>query len=222
MISMAERVSKTRGVTGGGVRPRDSLGHTLPLPGGRLVGFASVLKTSGETTEEAHVPPDVPEAALEQGPETRLEGARGRFPVEEASAVGVPGPAGPGSRRLCLLRPLGPALFPDGPLIAPTPRAALTPNQTPRSDADPSLLSLKPVGTSGQLDLTSAGLSSPLPSASTASPSLWTRGPLLLWLAAPPPRPAWPPRQGPPTICGPSKAAGSLKSLRCARALQSV
>lgn len=61
------------------------------------------------------------------------------------------------------------------------------PNQTPQSDADPSLLSLKPVGTPGQLDLTSAGRPLPCPSASTASRSLWTRCPLLLWLAPPTP-----------------------------------
>lgn len=71
---------------------------------------------------------------------------------------------------------------------AHTQGRVLTPNQTPRSDADPSLLSLKPVGTSGQLDLTSAGPPLPCSSASTASPSLWTCGPLLLlWLAAPTP-----------------------------------
>lgn len=60
------------------------------------------------------------------------------------------------------------------------------PNQTPQSDADPSLLSLKPVGTSGKLDLTSAGAALPCPLASTASPSLWTSCLLLLLGLAPP------------------------------------
>ena len=100
--------------------------------------------------------------------------------------MGVPGPQGqaqggcvcrgchsqPCSRTDHLLRPHPGPIHTEGPV--------LTPDQT-----RPHSQTLTPPSTSGQLDLTSAGPPLPCPSASTASPTLWTSGPLLLlWLAA--------------------------------------
>ena len=176
------------------------------------------------------VPPDIPGAQ----PWSRAPGRASRahvahLPTEEAWPWVCPGcrarlKAGCVCRGCCSqpcprtehsLRPQ------PGPVHTAAGSPVLMLNQTPQSNADPSLLTLKPVGTSGQLDLTSAGRPLPCPLASTASRSLWTSCPLLLLWLGPPPRPAWPPGQRLPTIRGPSEATGTLGPSVCAKSLAS-
>ena len=167
------------------MRPRDHLGHTLPLPGRRLVGDASVPKSlwvKQVRKPTCHL--TRPGPALEQGPETRLEGHVDPLPAEEARLWVCPGrrarlkvavsaeaatPSPAPGRTTCCAHTRGPST-----------QRALSSRQTRRHSQ-----TLTPPSTSGQLDLTSAGPPLPCPSASTASPTLWTSGPLLLlWLAA--------------------------------------
>ena len=190
-------------------RPRNHLGHILPLPGWRLAGDASALKSLW--VKQVRKPPcrlTLPGPALEQGPETRLEGHVDPLPVEEArlwvcpgcrarlkvavsAEAAAPSPARGWTTRCARTR-------------GPSTQRALSSRQTRPHGQTPT-----PPSTSGQLDLTSAGPPLPCPLARTASPTLSS---CCGWL--PPPWPAWPPGQGPPTLCGPSEATGTLKTLR--------
>lgn len=74
----------------------------------------------------------------EQGPETRRGGTWTLSPVEEAWLWVCPGRRARAQGGQGPLRPPLPALFPDGPLIAPTPRAVPSHQTRPHvSDADP-------------------------------------------------------------------------------------
>lgn len=158
------------------MRPGDNLDHTLPLGEG-----CSALKSLWVKQVRKHtVQPDIPGAQpWSRAPRRASRGHVDHLPMEEAWLWVCPGcRARLKAGCVCRGRRSQPcsrtehSLCPQlGPVYTAAGSPILMPNQTPQSDADPSLLSLKPVGTSGKLDLTSAGAALPFPWPAQPPPS---------------------------------------------------